>query len=500
MKLLDKKQQQALDAINTHPLHHENLRLVEGLIADLRNGSTLEDLYLLQKKLFSAVQSAEQEQQKAEDVAESAQRLRREVVRRGGGTPDKVKLWELQQEAKGHQLKAEVLKRIRRELRSVGDGLLWTAVGFDRGYILGIANAPGGGNLHLSDERGLAAELDEVERLWRSGEALAMMHDLTNCARIGDLTLVRPGRIPQPKEVKRSQAIKPRQQGRLTDVQRFVRGVPVPLGQGTSSLLRSIEGPMRNHLDEYGRVLLEAGTKGAAGAMITSYLGMTAVNFLHSRWDLLRDADVDETLRERLFMEAWMPAFGPLHKTILSKNKLIPRSVPEDSVPIIEWDASEKQELEETLTGAPFPIYPFTPDVCAFLTCGYLKFSLYIDMDAFIKRLRWAGFDARAEFPYIWLSRPKFARSGSRRTVDARLGKDVMQQILGEGMSAETVAAVAKQLFSAGVNEGTVARLRYFEDRVTWNRMHLYTPQLEFGGRDLLLKVGHAIRSINLVP
>lgn len=131
------------DDLTTHPLYRRNLKTIEGLILALRQSHTLRDLGNLQERLFAAIRSAEGGQQSAENSAQRCADVRREVLRvkAQGGRFDKVKLWESQQEEKVYTLRAEVLKHIRLQLRSVGDGLLWKAVAYDRGYIGAVSAA-----------------------------------------------------------------------------------------------------------------------------------------------------------------------------------------------------------------------------------------------------------------------------------------------------------------------------------------------------------------------
>lgn len=153
---LNDKVVKAADEIVTHPLHKEYRREIEGLVAQLRSSNTLEQLYMMQQRLLSAIQRAEDLQQQREDEIASIKTLRKEVVARGNkaGATHKAKLWELRQKETQCSRDVEVYKQVRRELRSVGDGLLWKAVGYNRGYITGVSDAPGEGNRHLSDSEG----------------------------------------------------------------------------------------------------------------------------------------------------------------------------------------------------------------------------------------------------------------------------------------------------------------------------------------------------------
>ena len=129
--------------------------------------------------MLSTIQRVEDEQQKRELSVDEVKALRKEAIRRGkrAGKPKKYDLWELAQEEKKHNLEVEVFRQVRRELRSVGDGLLWKTVSYNRGYMTAVADTPGEGNRHLSEPDGLQEEIGTVERLFRaSANRLATFH------------------------------------------------------------------------------------------------------------------------------------------------------------------------------------------------------------------------------------------------------------------------------------------------------------------------------------
>lgn len=79
-----------------------------------------------------------------------------------------------------------MIERVGRQLRSVGDALAWRASGFDRSYITALSqNAPPG---PMAGKAGLNARLVAVEARWNDHGRFALLHDLTSCLRIGDLT------------------------------------------------------------------------------------------------------------------------------------------------------------------------------------------------------------------------------------------------------------------------------------------------------------------------
>jgi hypothetical protein len=223
--LPDKKLKRVYDVVVLHPRQISNREKVAELIEELQAAKRLGDLRSLQGKLLEAISSAEEEQRRAKDRKARADLARKAVMREGRKRGSvKARLEELDRELKALQLEIEVLRRVRHQLRGVGDGLLWKAVGFNRAYAYAVSDAPGDGNVALSDPEGLKAELWQVERLWETKGALAVMHDLTNYGRIGDLTVVAPGETIKVMEVKSSGTLGSEQVRRMAEMVRFLRG------------------------------------------------------------------------------------------------------------------------------------------------------------------------------------------------------------------------------------------------------------------------------------
>jgi hypothetical protein len=446
----------------------------------------------LQEQLYEAIRSAEEKQQHAEDLAQRCVHSRREVLRvkAESGKFNKVKLWELQQEEKVHNLKAEVLKHVRLQLRVVGDGLLWKATNYDRGYISAISLAPGDGNLHLADSEGLKQERKVIE--WcRSKGVLAVHHDLTTCARIADLTLVYPSGRKAAVEVKKTASSgSTRQSRRLARVPRLLSGAFIAPGDQPAQIMRSVTGTPKHHLDKYCEVLVEAGMKGHASRMINDYMGIFAVNSLHSRWDTIHDAPVDEQQRAGLYQQALQTDLEALQGTIYKKGTVVGR-----------FDSGERIYIQEARFGAPWSIYPFSPDVCAYLTCGYLRFFVDLNLDRFLRRFKLAGFDAEVVanesvnrltqegepqvFPVIKVWRPKILRDGTYGSRFILLGRATLQQVLFEGFHFDSLLESMRPIFRGRLQTEDQSlvfnHMRYIEDGSVWSSLYLHPTQLKSG-------------------
>ncbi len=452
----DKKLKRILDEVIWHRRHLENREKMTELIRDLHDARGLSDLRALQQRLLEAVLAAEAEQRTAQAKKEAAGSAIGTIEQKRGrgrlADEDEARLLELRHELEERRLEVEVLQRVRRQLRGVGDGLLWKAVDFNRVYVYAVSDAPGAGNAFLSGPEGLAAELETVESLWRNKGALAVMHDLTNCGRIGDLTIVAPGETFKVAEVKASGSLDPKQMRRMKDMVRFLKGAEKPVDGGYTARVvapddASPHEPERwesNNWEPYVRALVDAGNNGLGWATVGDYLGVVAVSVLHPMREEMRAKSSSDGEFERLRDEAWKPAYEALGETIVTREQDV----------VVFWDSSEK--YEEGLLGAPFSIYPLPPEFCAALECDYVKMMVHENVTNFCGGLSGEGFDVTAApslagkkrsdqtFHHVYLSRPGSASDGGKGSPRIHLGKPLMQQVLGEAMSVETVAAAAR--------------------------------------------------------
>ena len=93
-------------------------------------------------------------------------------------------------------------ERIARQYRCIGDALAWRVFGFQRRYILAFCHNQSSGV--MAGKEGLSFERQRVDQIFREDGQFALMHDLTNCLRIGDITVFGDAG-PVPIEVKKDE-------------------------------------------------------------------------------------------------------------------------------------------------------------------------------------------------------------------------------------------------------------------------------------------------------
>ena len=183
-----------------HPAQRATARLVAALIQELRACRTSVDYDEFQRRLFQVLHSREEHKGQCRRCARRLQRGRRlpDPLPQlpPGADPGDPETWRIED---------LVYDRICHQLRSVGDGLAWRASGYDRRYVIALSsNAATGtmaGNSGLPRELGAAAGM-------RAAGSFGLLHDLTNCLRIGDITEFRPDGSKLLYEIKSSPGAK----------------------------------------------------------------------------------------------------------------------------------------------------------------------------------------------------------------------------------------------------------------------------------------------------
>jgi len=240
------------DEVLYHPRHQAAQQVLAERIGQLRAGASLRDIYEFQQELLGDVLAVEGDRNASsmavKRMGEGKAPQAGAPEPRSGLDPGLPETWKLER---------DVCERVARQFRCVGDALAWRVFGFERRYILALCrNAPAG---VMAGKLGLPAERDHVERAWQEDGQLAILHDLTNCLRIGDVTVF-GGDGPEVLEVKADrQRRSPAQRRRIIAAQEAVRdAAPLP-GDDSKARLYDLDLPFRTHLD-----LLVLGTERAA--------------------------------------------------------------------------------------------------------------------------------------------------------------------------------------------------------------------------------------------
>jgi hypothetical protein len=246
-------------AMLNHPRHQAAQPCLVELIEQLRAARSIEDGYALQQVLLERRLEAD----------ESYLMYRRAAIRVRAGKPLQAgvpapqsgmdpmlpETWDLER---------ELSERLGRQYRCIGDALAWRVFGFQRKQIIALSQSDPPGP--MANKTGLPAELAALEQARADGK-FAILHDLTNCLRIGDVTVFDDNGTPKTIEVKTDPNRRsPAQKRKIKAAAAAVRdNAPLP-GQDPKTRLYDLDLPFKTHLD-----MLRLGTERAArGGIFTS--------------------------------------------------------------------------------------------------------------------------------------------------------------------------------------------------------------------------------------
>jgi hypothetical protein len=331
------------DEMLWHPAYQGLQPMLAALISQLRACRTVEDGVAFQNDLLQRLLNAERLRR---ECARAADRVRKRRAPQpsapepqSGRPAGEEDTWKFER---------DVYARLARQLRAVGDALAWRAFGFHRPFILALMrNDPPG---PMFGKAGLQTEMDEVTSAWKRGE-FALLHDLTNCLRIGDVTIFHELTSPETREIKKNpDKVKGPQLRRVNEARAAVlNGGPLP-GENPGEKLYDLDLPMRTHLDTLAATAVKATTDGVAAALVPGHRALAVVDQYG-----LAAKGVD------------LAAFGALYDEVVSPVRRRAGIVSLDhAVHSSSLDASAMDPQR-----VPWANYPLDPVICARLIADY---------------------------------------------------------------------------------------------------------------------------------
>lgn len=352
----------------SHPRHQAAQKLVADLIQQLRDCTNVEDGHTLQQALLDLVVAVE------EDRNACSRAVKRFNDGKGPqpGAPDPQsgldpalpETWELER---------DVCERISRQYRCVGDALAWRVFGFQRQQIIALCqNAPPG---VWAGKQGTASERAVVEEARASGQ-FALLHDLTNCLRIGDVTVFAPDGDFETIEVKSDPGRRsPKQNRRIKAARAAVKdGGPLSASDPRARLY-DLDVEFKTHLD-----MLQLGTERAAsdGLFVAKLPGDRA----------LLVCDLYGCTLKGWSEEEWAERLSRKHTAVLRRAGLGTDRT---------WNiaATSMDSVSRDPTRVPFAAYPLHPVICARIIGDLSIFFVETSATAMERSVREAGIDAR---------------------------------------------------------------------------------------------------------
>lgn len=274
------------------------------------------------------------------------------------------------------QREALVFERAARQLRTVGDGLAWRAFGYDRRRILALSrnDSPG----MMFGKAGLPYELGRVEDIWRDRKHFALLHDLTNCLRIADVSEFTDEGVVL-HEVKKNSRLESKQRRRIEEaINAVMHGGSLPGGVIEARLVE-LQQPYAADLQPLNDAIQLACKHGSRGMRLDQGRALitTAPHLVASKWG-------EEYERGAV----WLSGI---------KARALNRAGIQDARHHIIGRSADTASRSPSM--APWSIYPFSAEDCAALICDEVIFETVISLDVLAERLASIGLDVEVLLP-----------------------------------------------------------------------------------------------------
>jgi hypothetical protein len=389
-----------------HEIQQHTAGHLEKLAERLRRVTAAEDCFKLQEDLLSLLWQVEKIE------ADATGRLR-------GAEPSL--------EVRAEQFAAG---RGARQLRTIGDALAWIVLGGDRRAIIALSQNDQPGRIYGKGERGLEAEMKVVNGIWHQGH-FALLHDITNCLRIDDMTICNrlhreavpadhPGCPVQEYGLSEIKADR-RKKGK-TEQRRRHGFALAAINEGAD--LQTKSGPRRqfrwpgvdtNHESEIAKVLDAAFEDGVAAMQVEDGWVISAVRIVTTDPGAPRES-----------AEAIIRGWERRRDDVVQQAGFLGRPL----VRVHSGDAAGR-----LLRCIPYALYPMKERAFAFLTSDWLLLESVISTGYLESRLQAAGLRTSAP------TEPDVLITASMGEHSINVHRPALEDTLLEGVKIDTWAA-----------------------------------------------------------
>jgi hypothetical protein len=360
-------------SVMRHPAQQQNVDVVEWLVTALRGCRTFEDYDNFQRILFQELYHFEEHRSQCRRCAvrlARGQSLPTPLPHLpGGADPSDSYTWHIE---------GLVFDRVCRQLRSIGDALAWRVSQYDRRYVIALSSNDSPGP--MVGKSGLPHELGAATALRDQG-TFGLLHDLTNCLRIGDITEFKPDGSRLLYEIKSNPKAKsgPQRRRMKAAVEAIINGGELPGRPGNHIVVPTMR--CRTHIRTFVSCITDAFDNGIASSAISSSRALTAYS-LETLGRTRMDASAADLVED----------FSAARQTAIQQAG-IQSALHHVSV------ASITRNHDFVPSVMPFALYPIAPHAAALLICDYGGFNMTVAPERISAQLVHLGFTADIPLP-----------------------------------------------------------------------------------------------------
>lgn len=419
------------------------------LLTAMREARTADDLMRVQARLVGRMKGREVFIANSRAKLAETKRELSETVRGAPKPLDKIR--DLQALKASQEAQDRLESCQNHVLRVLGDELAWRAYSANRAAITVLGQ--GQPVCWLSDGAGWDAELNAVQQVWETDHALALIHDATNCLRVGDLSCFFPDRV-EVREVKASHTPTEStvQMSRIRDATDLINNGRTTIDEIEHVLLRApVE--YRTHLADLPDVLARAHSAGRAMAKLSSAHFVVAHDFGHPE-------------------AAGFGPFGAEHARANARWA--------DSDVILNFGTSLRRMRDrrhDFAYFAPLSLLPIDPHDIVDLLYGALDFTTWLNVSAVGRYLAGRGWHAEphtmpmAAERFLTLSK----RSGRGELQLIGLAPHLREMMCIELMTTPTLASLVEHMFAEAQRDPSLLEAQPLivagDERATWDLM-----------------------------
>lgn len=227
-------------SVLNEPLYTAEREPLLALLQALRRAASPQDFFALHRDLLVRYRS----RQEAIDALRRDEKSEKAALKRltAEHAIDRHAVREQQDHIGRLGRKIATQQALQSVLRTVGDGLAWKALGYDRAAITVLGN--GTRVDRLASAEGLESELAVLEEYWDRG-VFAIHNDITGCLKHGDVTAVFSSGRREVVEVKATEEPSPNspQMRRLTDTTSLINQRRHTFADGSDHAIADLDTP-----------------------------------------------------------------------------------------------------------------------------------------------------------------------------------------------------------------------------------------------------------------